>query len=283
MTPRTIQLFVTPGAGFWARARLRALGRALRANGLRVIRTGDGLHPLAIDDRADQVCAVGGDGTLRFVVDAVRRLDRDIDVSVYPAGTINLTAMEYAYPKAPAAFVRRLLDGPSHRRHLATVNGFPLLACASVGPDSYAVDAVSSGMKQCFGRFAYVFAFLGGLVRWRRTRMILRHDGMQTACEAVYVAKGPFFAGRWSLAPQASGADPSLHVVALPEASRIRFLLFAWALFRRRADDLDWIHRFTCRELTIEGEDAAPLQGDGDILAHLPAIVRVEPDVIRFA
>lgn len=283
MTPPTIQLFLTPVAGLQERAQANALSRALQANGMRVILTRTGFHPLAIDESADHVCAVGGDGTLRHVVDAVRKLDRRVCVSVYPAGTVNLTAMEYAYPKAPRAFARRLLEAMPRVRHLAIVNGFPLLACASVGPDSYAVEAVSPGMKRWLGRFAYVFAFLAVLVRWRRPKIVLHHDGKQTECEAVYVAKGPFFAGRWSISPDASGAEPSLHVVALPEASRTQYLAFVWAIFRGRSYDLAGVYRFTCSQLTIDGNAAVPLQGDGDILAHLPATIELEAELIRFA
>lgn len=283
MTPCTIQLFITPMPGRRLGARVSALCRALTAGGMRVIVTKSSVHPLAIDDGADHVCAVGGDGTLRYVVDAARKLGRDVGVSVYPAGTVNLVAMEYAYPKAPRAFAHRVLNGTPKLRHLASVNGVPLLACASIGPDSYAVEAVSSTLKRWFGRVAYVLAFLGILVRWPRPKMVLHHDGKRTECEAVYIAKGRFFAGRWSIAPQASGAEPCLHVVALPTVSRTRFLLFAWAIFRHRAQDPADVHRFTCHDLTIAGNAAAPVQSDGDVLVHLPATVKLEAQSIRFA
>ena len=49
---------------------------------------------LEIDPRADHVCSAGGDGTLRHVVDAVRRSGRHVSVSAFPAGTVNLLAVE---------------------------------------------------------------------------------------------------------------------------------------------------------------------------------------------
>jgi diacylglycerol kinase (ATP) len=282
MAHRIIQLFVTPLPGFRSRAQAGALSRALSANGAEVILTESGFNALTIDERADQVCAVGGDGTLRYVVDAARKLDRTVGVSVYPAGTVNLVAMEYDYPRAPQAFARRLIEGVPQLRHVASVEDFPLLACASVGPDSYAVEAVSSRLKRWVGRYAYVFAFIGILVRWPRPKLVLRHDGEETECEAVYVAKGPFFAGRWSFAPQASGSEPSLHVVFLPKASRTQFLSFAWAIFRNRVKDLAGARHFRCNALTIASSMAAPLQSDGDVLAHLPATIRMDAEQIRF-
>jgi diacylglycerol kinase family enzyme len=283
MKPPSIQLFVTPVPAFGVRARVDALCKALRTAGADVILTWGGFDPLAIDEAADQVCAVGGDGTLRHVVEAARKLDRRVGVSVYPAGTVNLVAMEYAYPRSPPAFARRLLSGGEDVRHVASVNGIPLLACASVGPDSRAVEAVSPALKRWLGRYAYVLAFMRVLVRWPRAKLVLHHHGRQTRCEAVYIAKGPFFAGRWSIAPQASGAEPLLYVVALPQASRWEFLRFAWAVLRGQAQELTGSYNFACSELTITGEAGTPLQSDGDVLSKLPATISMDIDPIRFA
>jgi diacylglycerol kinase family enzyme len=181
------------------------------------------------------------------------------------------------------AFARRLRDAVPRPRYLATIGDIPLLACASAGPDSRAVAAVTPRMKRWLGRFAYVVAFLGVLVRWERPKLVLHHDGMRTECEAVYIAKGPFFAGPWHIARDAAGGDPLLHVVALPRASRADYLAFVWAIFRGRAHELTGLHRFTCRALTIEGDASVPLQGDGDILAYLPAAMAMEPAAIPFA
>jgi diacylglycerol kinase (ATP) len=283
MKPLTIQLFITPTPAVGVRARADALSGALRAAGAHVILTQGGFDPLAIDETADQVCAVGGDGTLRYVIEAARKLDRRVGVSVYPVGTVNLVAMEYAYPRSPLAFARCLLSGVEGVRHVASVNGFPLLACASIGPDSRAVEAVSPALKRWFGRYAYVFAFLRVLMRWSRAKLVLHYDGRQIQCEAVYIAKGPFFAGPWSIAPLASGAEPSLHVVALPEASRWQFLRFAWAVLRRRVQDLVGPYRFVCAELLITGEAGIPLQSDGDVVSTLPAMIRMDVEPIWFA
>lgn len=287
MKPRTVQLFVTPTPGARVSARVQELSRALGANGMEVILTRSGFDPLMIDDGADHVCAVGGDGTLRHVVEAAHKLDRPVGASVFPMGTVNLVAMEYDYPSAPQAFAQRLLTGAPSERHLASVNGLPLLACASIGPDSYAVEAVSPLLKRYVGRLAYIVAFARLLVRWPRAKMVLHHDGKRTECEAVYIAKGPFFAGPWSIAPEADGAQPFLHVVALPRASRSAYLRFVWAIFRHRVLDLPDVYRFTCDALEIESEtegaSTLPLQSDGDVLTHLPAVIRMEDKPIRFA
>lgn len=285
MSQPIVQLFVNPRAGFRSLARTRALSSALEALGARILLTESISDQLVVDERADHVCAVGGDGTLRYVVDAVRRTGRPIPVSVYPAGTINLLAMECAYPRDPYAFARRLLETGKPRRHyVAMIGQTPLLTCASVGPDSVTVENLSPRLKRLIGRTAYLVAFCKVLLRWPRTKITLLHDGRRTECEAVYVAKGRFFAGRWSFAPDASVGDPLLHAVALRRASRLDFLLFAWTLMRRRpVEQLAGVECFTCTELTIDSDDASPLQADGDIVAHLPASIAIEAAAVLFA
>ncbi len=90
MTPLKVQLFTTPRPGFRSRARAKALVKALRNAGAEILPTKSNVHPLAIHADAEHVCAVGGDGTLRYVIDAVGKLDRPVSVSSYPVGTVNL-------------------------------------------------------------------------------------------------------------------------------------------------------------------------------------------------
>jgi diacylglycerol kinase family enzyme len=281
----TVQLFVNPRAGFRAHARAQALRAALEALGAEVLLTKSVSDRLTVDDRADHVCAVGGDGTLRHVVEAARRARRTVSISTYPAGTVNLLAMEYAYSRDPRVFARRVLKTGQRRRHYtARIGQIPLLATASVGPDSYTVAHLSPRMKRLIGRTAYLVAFTRVLLRWPRTRITLLHDNQRTECEAVYVAKGRFYAGRWSFAPQASVGEPLLHVTALRQASRTRFLLFLWALlWHRPVEHLAGVHCFTCTELTLLSESAPPIQGDGDIVAHLPLSITLEAEALQFA
>jgi len=285
MTTPVVQLFLHARPGWRARRRIVALQRAFRERGAEILITRSVSDRLEIDARATHVCAVGGDGTLRHVVDALYRSGRPLPISAYPAGTVNLRARECRYPRSPHAFVRRVLDGGQRTaHHIALVNGVPLLSCGSVGPDSFAVEAVSPVLKRRFGRAAYLWAFCKLLMHWPRTRMILSWQGERMVCEAVYVAKGHFFAGPWTFAPQAWATDPLLHVVALEQASRGRFLRFAWAIVRGRPlTARDGVRCFSCGELAISGDAGVPLQADGDVVAHLPAVISLRAEPAQFA
>jgi diacylglycerol kinase family enzyme len=279
-----VQLFVNPRAGSASRRKVAALRRALEAAGAHVIETPSAADVLVVDDDATHVCAVGGDGTLRHVTAAVARTGRVIPMSIFPSGTVNLLAREYGYGRNPAYFARRILGtGKPRLGRYARLGDTTMFTCASVGPDSAAVAALDPRLKRLIGRAAYGIAFLGFAIRWVRPKLRLQANGEIIDCEAVYVAKGLYYAGPWSFAPHAAADDPYLHVVALRQARRRDFLRFMWSLLRRQDLSRDTnLIRFSCDTLTIEGYGAPPIQADGDIVATLPVQLEIAADTLSF-
>jgi diacylglycerol kinase (ATP) len=279
-----VQIFLNPSSGSFSSGRIRALSDALEAQGAVVIRTicASGLPVIAED--VDHICVAGGDGTVRDIVSAVARSGRSPEVSIYPMGTINLLAREALYPSDPQIFVRRLLSGDPARSHFpVSVASGLFFVCASVGPDSAAVARISPRLKRLIGRLAYAVAFCPVLLHWPRRPIRLDVDGRTFTCEAFYLAKGRYFAGPWSFAPQAGVDQPILHLVAFARMRRRDFAGFLWALLRKRpVDRLDGVTCLTCTALSAECDTALPVQADGDIVAALPVAVRLGETALRF-
>ena len=277
---RLVQLFYNPAAGSYKGETIDALTQALRETGARVRLTPSIDHPPTIDPAATHICIAGGDGTVRHVAEALVSTNRQLPVAIYPAGTINLLAREAGYERHPARVARALVDGPTRPHgpvevrptHGPVTDASMFFACASVGPDSLAVASVSaSPLKRHIGRFAYVAA-MGRLLRdWPRHRIVLSANGERWDCEAVYIAKGRYYAGSWSFAPQAKVDDGQLHVVALRRARRRELLQFYWTMLSggdvTRGSN---VIAFSCTALSLEAEEGLPVQGDGDILATCP-------------
>lgn len=280
-----VQLFFNRAAGSHCDSTLAALRAGFEAGGARVILSECGPdRPIAIDGAASHACALGGDGTVRHVAHALAACGRAVPLSVYPGGTVNLLHRELGSPLEPALHVARTLGGDSFRLHYAAeLNDTMFLACASVGPDSRAVAALSPALKRGIGKLAYAVAFLSVLLDWRRHPISLDCDGRAIGCEAFYVAKGRFFAGPWSFAPDARLAQPMLHVVTLERATRRRYARFLWALLRGgRVDGLPGVTALACTRLTARSATPLPVQADGDIVATLPIDVRLRDEPIAF-
>lgn len=277
----TVQLFFNKTARGHCPVRLEALRARFAANGAQVILSecGPGLE-MEVAGNATHVCAIGGDGTVRHVALALARCGRPLPLSVYPAGTVNLLHRERPFPLDPDRHALRLLGAdPEGRLHPVEINDTLFLACASAGPDSWAVSALSLPLKRRIGKLAYVVAFLRVLLRWPRPAIRLVCDGRTIHCEAFYAAKGRFFAGPWSFAPEARIGDPRLHVVALTTARRSDFARFVWALWRGRpVGSLPGVTALTCTGFTAEAQSPVPVQADGDVVATLPLRVRLRAE-----
>ena len=277
VSARVVQVIANPSAGRHKARRIGKLVAALEALGATVHYTECGRSPPPIREDATHVCVAAGDGTVRHVAGMVARAGHAVALSIYPAGTINLLAREAGYPADPAAFARLVLSSEPRRKHYpVTLGDGYFFACAGVGPDSFAVARVSSRLKRAIGRLAYGAAILGVLASWPRHRIVLNCGDAEIACEAFYVAKGRYYAGRWSFAPKARLDEPLLHVVALRTARRCDYARFVWALLR--GGDVAALRNvaiLTCTSLTATAEAALPLQADGDIVGELPATMTV--------
>ena len=279
-----VQLVANPRAGRHKVQRVRALAAVFERLGATVHYTegADGLP--AIRDDASHVCIAAGDGTVRHVAGMVVRTEHPVALSIYPAGTINLLAMEAGYPSDPDDFARLILSSEPRRQHfpVSLGDGY-FFACAGVGPDSLAVARVSSRLKRVIGRFAYGVAFARLLLEWPRYRIALATDGREISCEAFYVAKGRYYAGRWSFAPKARVDEPLLHVVALRKARRRDYARFVWTLIRGGDPaGLANVEIAICTRLNATSAEPLPIQADGDVVDTLPVVLSVDSVPLRF-
>jgi len=237
---------------------------------------------IKIEQGVDHICIAGGDGTARSVIQAVMPVPKCVSFSIYPTGTVNLIARENGYSNDPNTFAKYVLTKEATQFHFTVkLNNTLFLACASVGPDSVAVASVSLQMKRYLGRAAYVVALLKTIFKWNRPHIRLEASGQTYDCEAFYVAKGRYFAGKWTLTHAALN-QPLLHVVALKYARRRDFARFIWSVARNRVEEQEGLIRFTCTEMRAACLDALPMQADGDIVTTLPAVLSINTQPLAF-
>lgn len=261
-----IQFVHNPESGSFSARRYQALMDAALALGHHVVsRVSSQAHPFKLETGAAHICAVGGDGTIRHVAASLARETNPPTLSIYPMGTINLVARELNWPTKPCDFVRDIdVANQSARMWPVMINQDCFIACASIGPDARAVATVSNAVKAKVGRLAYGVALIQTFFAWRRPCLTVNAEGEVFECEAIYIAKGRYYAGPWSFAPAAQLDQPMLHVVALPSATRLAYVRFLVALLLGRIEKMIGLRRMTVRSLSIECTTPQPVQIDGD-------------------
>lgn len=270
-----MDLVYNPAAGRFRPAQLDALIDALRSHGFAPRKIATTPAGVALSDDAELICVHGGDGAVRLTMEALGERAGTVPLCISPAGTINLVARELGYRSQPALLAAQIAEAWA-RGHdswvqspVISFGGVPVVACASIGPDSATVAHLSPALKQRIGRYAYVVAMAQLLWRWPRHRMGLRAelaDGstLETQAEAVFLARGRFYAGPFRLSKKAGLATETVELIVMPRAGRLHCTLFGLAVMMGLPlDKLGIARTHSVRAVEI-GECSLPIQVDGD-------------------
>jgi diacylglycerol kinase (ATP) len=281
-----IALVYNPNSAGRRLARIGALTRVLGKRG-HVVTQHDSMtfrFPRDAPD-AELLCLCGGDGTARLVIDGQEDLAALPPLAVYPMGTINLLARELGYPRDARGFAERIeSDARSRVCRVGVAGERRFLACASLGADAWVVAGLSTVLKARVGRLAYVASLVRLLWNWPNGRFRVQAGGEVFAAEALFVLRGSYYAGPWTLDREANLSRDALHVLLMPRARRRDLLaLIRHGLSGARWPGKDWLF-LRVAELYAEADAAAPLQTDGDIVASAPVLVhfRLSADSIRW-
>lgn len=292
--PLIVNLVHNPTAGRYHSGLLARVAEAFAARGAQVIQsaTGPGGYGKLAHD-ADLVCVFGGDGALGLVASAMAERLAAVPLCVYPAGTINLVARELGYARDPEKFAAQVLAAFARgaaswvRSPLFSCTGVPVMACLSSGPDSAAVARCSPALKARIGRFAYVIATVQLLWQWPRTAHAVSAqatDGRAICrtAEAVFVARGHYYAGPWSLASAARIDTADFHLIVMPRAGRVRTLLFALSVMSGIDPARIGLAEFhTVEKVTITGT-SLPIQIDGDAIVVPAAEIKLTGETVLY-
>lgn len=228
-TTRRIAILVNPAAGRHDLEDVEALAAALRACGAAVDvvigRRPGHLVEGVEETSADTVVAVGGDGTINVVVEALlARPEPRPRLAVLPQGTANVLAHEFALPSAPEALATAILAGrtrPMHLGRATSANGHtrPFFLMVSAGFDAAVVQKVEKRAKRRFKKLAFLWTALthpaGDLPEALVT--LTDAEGATTRLRAatVVVTKARHYGGPFVLSRQTSVDYPGLRLVAL--------------------------------------------------------------------
>jgi diacylglycerol kinase family enzyme len=140
------------------------------------------------------------------------------------------------------------------------------------------VRDVSSKLKRAIGKGAYVLETLRQLVVYKSKFYDVRVDGVAMRAASLLVCNGHYYGGRFVAAPQARLENPDLQVVLFQRKGRFAILRYTLALALGRLPTREDVRIVSARTIEIDGPAGEPVQGDGDIVAHLPARFEAMPD-----
>lgn len=109
----------------------------------------------ALEDGAELVFAWGGDGLVQRCIDVLA--GTGVPLAVLPAGTANLFASNLDVPQDVGKAVEIGLHGAERELDVGRVNGERFGVMAGAGLDAKMIQEADGGLKDRFGRAAYVW------------------------------------------------------------------------------------------------------------------------------
>jgi len=265
-------------------ALLRELRRRLRSAGVALeVRSTAGPRDATriaaeVGGDVDAVLVVGGDGTVREVIDGLA--GRDTPVVIVPTGTANIVAREFGMQADAGAVARTLLEGTPVHVDVGQVNGRRFVIVVGVGFDAEVVERLTRRRRGHIGYVDYFWPLWQTFWSHRWPRLKIEADGV-----CVFDDRGLAMVGvlaRYSLGlrilKHARTDDGLIDVCAMPCASRRRLLSHALNVLRGRHVDRCGVVYRQCCEVRITSPDRVPVEVDGDTAGSLPVICTVASD-----
>lgn len=251
---------------------------------------------IAIEEGAELVVVVGGDGTVHEVVNGFAVNDKFINPScqlgIVSSGTGQDAAKSFGLPR-----------GCRQQIEIACGEG---KRAVDVGKVRY-VDDHGNVQEQLFlnecsqgiaavvvQRFEVHHRWLGGFLgfgltavataaRHREQVMTVDVDGKHSVTDSflgVVAANGGYAGGGMHFAPR-SRVDDGLFDLVLMHKQRIplRLLNFPRIYFGSHVN-LPWISYFQGRRITLTSHEKVPVEADGEFLGYLPCSIEVLPQTL---
>ncbi|MDY7105804.1 MAG: diacylglycerol kinase family protein [Actinomycetota bacterium] len=242
----------------------------------------------ALDHAADVILLWGGDGTVQRSVDELVRHDAgdDVTVGTIPAGTANLLATNLGVPTDVRAAVEVALGGARRSIDAGVVNEEHFLVMAGTGFDAMMIRDADRGLKDRFGRAAYVWTGAANLEN-ASAEVTVEVDGEtwyegRTSC--VLTANVGTIVGGIEAFPDARADDGLLEIGVIEAGTRWEWLRVLGRATVDRADRSPLVATTRGSQITVRLDRRLPYELDGGDRDRANELnIRVKPRAVTIA
>ncbi|HKT47925.1 MAG TPA: YegS/Rv2252/BmrU family lipid kinase [Candidatus Acidoferrales bacterium] len=243
----------------------------------------------AIEGGAELLLAIGGDGTLQSLANAV--YGSPAALGILPAGGGNDFASALGVPREPVRAVQSLRMGKLRCVDLLrarTADGQERLYCGGggVGLDADAAGYAAAKLRRFPGKTRYLLSALAALRHYSPKRVRVEFlDASEEAIEQKMMVAAalntPTYGAGLRIAPEAQINDGKLNLVLVGDLSALEILraLAQWAATNRLHSPR--IQRRSATRVRVLADPPSLFHADGEILGWTPVEISVVPNAIR--
>lgn len=173
-------------------------------------------NPFEGYEHIDLVVICGGDGTINFVVNALKERNLDPQVGIIPVGTANDFAYALGIKSDITGAAQQIINGKVRRVDCGKVNDKYFVNVLSFGVLTTTSQQTSDKEKHIIGRLAYLRTGFVDLLNMHSIPLSIKCNGEEHKFEAVmFLAFNGNSAGQFKLAPKASVDDGKFDILIL--------------------------------------------------------------------
>ncbi|MBX3119369.1 MAG: diacylglycerol kinase family lipid kinase [Fimbriimonadaceae bacterium] len=237
----------------------------------------------AIRQGYQRVIAVGGDGTLHEVANAL--VGAQTVLGLIPAGTGNDFARSAGIRGSLKELVEVAVSGEVKLIDVGKVNDRYFLNVAGCGFDAVVADRINKGYRYLRGTSAYVAAVLRTLAQYKAAQLTITTDTdtLQLNAMLCAVANARFYGGGMMISPEAEMDDGLFDISVVKEIGKIGFLRAFPSVFKGTHVKHSKYVGLRAKRVKIESEKALPVLVDGELLGTTPVEFKIVPQALRIA
>ena len=237
-------------------------------------------HLRTLSEPVDLVVSVGGDGSLREVLEGL--VDPATPVSMLPFGTANVLAKELGLPRDVHHHLEILMRHRVVNVDVAKVNGKLSLLMTGVGFDAQVVREVERCRTGPITKLAYLGASLRAIKSYKPPQLKVSIDGkaLPGTMGFVLISNTMNYGAVLHLAQDTRMDDGEFEVYLFPSG---RLFELGCAFVRGVVGHLPGgkVRMLRAKSITVESDTPVPVQVDGDAAGETPVEIHVAPNRYR--
>lgn len=234
------------------------------------------------NDDVSNVIAVGGDGTISTVINAIIGF-KNINLGIIPQGTGNILASNLGIKNEIDLALNVVFNKNTRKIDLGSINEKPFTIMAGSGFTTDVIENLKQEEKEIFGIWAYFLESIEHLYNAKEFNFELTLDGkiIETTCIAVIVCNaGNFMGALPTLTPEVKDDDGYLDVItvslkSLKENPVEYFELLIKYLTRDLKNDTK-LKSYKAKNITIKSNPKLMFQADGDLICETPVKIKIK-------
>lgn len=233
-------------------------------------------------DNCEAVVVAGGDGTLHYAVNTIKRLGLELPLAYLPTGTVNDFGNCLKLPRTADGFCAMLENGHKKRIDIGLAGDeyfHYVVAGGAINTISYTTNQY---LKNIIGDKAYYLSAVPKLPRiLSGTHIKIECDELHQEQEALlyFVTNSPIIGGIRGMVPDAKMDDGQLHVLVIQKSSLLNTLQLIFDIKNGTHLNRPDVIYFKTRRLSIMhyGQNSAQVGIDGEMHSTSRANIEIIP------